>query len=364
MKTLNLGFIGAGNIGKVHLMSVAALIETNIIDAKIYAIADIDENTLTDSVELFGAEKGYKNYKNLIDDKNVNAVFILVPTKWHKEIAEYAISKGKHVFCEKPLAHNYEIANEIRTTVNNSGLKGQVGLVLRFDPFLNYIRKLIKYKNLGIPMLGHIRDDQHIPINWGNYSAWRGNKEIAGGGTLLEHSIHDVDLLLWLFGNVKKVYARINYYTQKELDDHASIILEHQNGTTTTIDSIWHKVDRPSNREIELFFEKAFIKIILEDKEKTLIIHEANEDPKIVSYDEASRSLLIDLGFNMKELNEEQINALLHIGTERYGLQDYIFIKSIQENKSPFPTFDEAATAHKVVDAAYRSSKDEKTIFL
>ncbi len=363
MTRLKLGFIGAGNIGKMHLMSIAALIEANLLDAEIYAIADIDKETLVETTELFDAKKSFMNYKDLIKDPNVDAVFILVPTKWHKEILELAIEKRKHVFCEKPLAHNYSVANEMRNIMNKSGLKGQVGLVLRFDPFLNYVRDYISEHNLGHPMVAHIRDDQHIPINWGNYSAWRGNKEIAGGGTLLEHSIHDVDLLMWLFGNIRSVYAQINYYTQKELDDHASLIMTHKNGMTTSIDSIWHKVDRPSNREIEVFFEKAYIKIILEEK-KTLIIHEADGEPTAISYESASRRLLEKIGFEYDSLNSEQIDALINIGSERYAIQDYIYIKSILEDKVPYPGFDDAAKAHLVVDMAYKSSHEQKPILI
>ena len=101
------------------------------------------------------------------------------------------------------------------------------------------------------------RDEQAFPIQGHDLSDWRKDVEIAGGGTLIEHSIHDLDLLTWLAGEVASVQAQTrNFAGHEGIEDLASVTLSFANGATGQLTSIWHNMeDRAASRYLELFLE-------------------------------------------------------------------------------------------------------------
>ena len=113
----------------------------------------------------------------------------------------------------------------------------------------------------GRPMAAVLRDDQYFP-NQGQYgSAWRADVAVAGGGTLIEHSIHDLDVLAWVLGPVVDVTCRTaNFAGHDGIEDVAVVTAEHASGATSSLISVWHQVlSRPSTRRIEVFCEKALL---------------------------------------------------------------------------------------------------------
>ena len=104
------------------------------------------------------------------------------------------------VFCEKPLAVDLDSAVAMVDAVRRSGVVNQVGLVLRDSPAFVYLRDQVNRPESGRVMSVVFRDDQYIPIQGQYGSTWRADPTKAGSGTLLEHSIHDLDILEWMLG--------------------------------------------------------------------------------------------------------------------------------------------------------------------
>ncbi|MHA1577071.1 MAG: Gfo/Idh/MocA family protein [Candidatus Thorarchaeota archaeon] len=361
---IRLGLIGTGTIGMTHLTGISALLEAELIDADIVALCDIDSEALSNAASLFDVKTTYENYVDLIDDENVDVIYICTPTNKHCDMVKAAAKAKKQIFCEKPLAHSWAQAQDLVAVTKSKEVVAGVGLVLRYDQFLLFARNLIAENDFGKPMLAHIRDDQRFPIDYVYYSKWRGDKSIAGGGTLLEHSIHDVDILRWFFGEVESVHAKVNFFAGREVEDHASLILTHQNGTVSTLDSIWHWVERNNERRIEFFFEKGYIGIRLESGKRYLEYHLQGKGPVRIWDETANDALLETLGLHTRNLQSNALEAITAVGSERYAALNYAFLSAIKSGQTPSPNFLDAVAAHRIVDAAYESSNKNETITL
>jgi predicted dehydrogenase len=148
-------------------------------------------------------------------------------------------------------------------TVDGAGIANQVGLILRRSPAFSMIRELARDPEHGRVMSVIFRDDQYIPIR-GNYrSTWRADVAKAGAGTLLEHSIHDIDMIEWIAGPIHAATARkANFHQLEGIEDVMSATLELEDGGYASLTSVWHDIDaRPSSRRIEVFCERAYIEM-------------------------------------------------------------------------------------------------------
>ncbi|UCE09856.1 MAG: Gfo/Idh/MocA family oxidoreductase [Candidatus Thorarchaeota archaeon] len=359
---IGLGLIGTGNVGRIHLTGISSLIEAGLVNVQISALCDSDPKSLKEAAELFGVETVYEDYEGLINDEGVNIVYVCTPTSKHGDMVKATAKAGKHVFCEKPLAHSTPQARELLMVTKDAGVMAGVGLVLRLDQLLLYAKNLLAKHDFGKPILAHIRDDQRFPVDYIYYSKWRGDRSIAGGGTLIEHSIHDIDILQWFLGDVESVYAKIGFFAGREVEDQASLIMTHKDGAVSTLDSIWHWVERPNERRIEFFFEKGYMGIALESEKRFLDYQLQGQSPVRVSEIETRSTLLNHLGLVEKKLSPDVVEVLTEVGSERYAALSYSFLKAILSGNAPSPDFMDAIAAHKVVDAAYRSSSESRCV--
>ena len=206
-----------------------------------------------------------------------DVVWVCTPTSTHAQIVERCVARGIPIYCEKPLAKDLASAESIARSVIRSRMANQVGLVLRYTPPFEAMAALCRGGALawegapgpdstGRPMAALLRDDQCFPIGGMYGSDWRADAAIAGGGALIEHSIHDLDALSWMFGPVVSVTARTNNHAgHPGVEDVATATLEHSSGVLSTLLSVWHGLEtRPSTRRLEVFFERAHA--VLEDE--------------------------------------------------------------------------------------------------
>jgi predicted dehydrogenase len=209
------------------------------------------------------------------------------------------------------------------------------------------LKELTGDSSLGRLMAIIFRDDQFFPITGHYASEWRKDRDVAGAGTLLEHSIHDVDVLNWFGGDVRAVRGSTrNFAGYEGVEDLAIANLEFESGAQASLASIWHSVlGRPSTRRLELFFEKGFFAI---DHDFIGPIHFQvhAQNAQVVSEEEVRDRYLASLGLGI-----EAFEGLL-----RYSLEDYFFLKAVSERRRPYPDFSIALKAHEIVDAVYRSA--------
>ncbi len=345
--TLQIGFLGCGFISRTH----SYFLKHTSIDHRVAAVYDVDRERAAAFAGRVGAEVALHG-EAVLDD--VDAVFVTTWTSEHERLVAAAAERGVAVFCEKPLALDGAGARRIADSVESAGVVNQVGLVLRFLPQFVRARQLLADERAGRLMAVSFRDDQFIPIQSYYGSTWRVDPARCGRGTLLEHSIHDVDVLQWLGGPVDAVSGTVReFHGHPRIDDVASARLEFANGAVADLLSIWHDMtDRPSQRHIECFSEHLYLR--LDGTPDGSMTWQFAGEPAVES---AGRALLEDV------LAADLPAASPFLSDDVLDLRDGAmfnpltpFLRALRDGvPSPLP-LRAAVPAHDLVDAIYASA--------
>ncbi|MEY2473203.1 MAG: hypothetical protein QOK28_2532 [Actinomycetota bacterium] len=327
--TIRVGFYGAGLISGVHTWMLR---DVNVAH-EIVAVCDPDPERAATMAQRFDAK--VVDEDELLD--LVDAVFITCWTSEHERLVAKAAAKRRAVFCEKPLAFDAAAATRMADTVEAAGVVNQVGLVLRTSPAFRVVKQLLADPRAGNPIAVVFRDDQYIP-NQGFYaSTWRVDPALAGRGTLLEHSIHDVDMLQWIFGPVAAVSATCRYnHGYDRIDDVCAARLEFANGTVVQLTSVWHDIlERGSLRHVEVFCDHLYVKLE-GDRLGPVRWQFTGESEHMVDGDD-TLAFLRDARDHMPTLEQD-------------------FLAAVRDGRAATPTLRDAIPAHQIVDALYASA--------
>ncbi len=339
--SIHVGFLGAGLISTVHTAFLAA----SSVENRIVAVHDPDEGRAAAFAERHGAR--VRSIDQLLDE--VDAVYVTTWTSEHPSLVTAAAERGVAVFCEKPVAVDAPTAAAMVEAVERAGVVNQVGLILRSLPAFIHARRLVNDPAAGRLMAVSFRDDQYIPTQGRYASTWRADPARAGRGALLEHSIHDVDVLQWMCGPVATVSASMReFHGLERIEDIAVARLEFESGGIAALTSLWHDIlERPSMRHVEIFCERLYV-AIGGDTSDTVRWQYTGDDP----HELASHRLLDACIGNDAVLTGDTVSLL---GSALFNTATP-FLAAVRDGApSPLP-LREALAAHRVVDAAYRSA--------
>lgn len=345
--TLNIGLIGCGHIAKFHARNIRDAINRHGIDCRYEAVCDRNEERAKVFAGIAGCGLATTEPRAVIDLCDI--VYVCTETSEHPALVEMAVAAGRHIFCEKPLATGLSRAQQMTRLVAEAGIVHQVGLVLHFSPLFTVLADLMK-GDFGPLLSAHMRDDQFFPIRGHYASSWRADVARAGGGTLLEHSIHDVDLFRHLFGEVRSVHCHTRETSgHRGIEDVAEVSFLHEAGHTTTLSSIWHSIDtRASSRSLEVIFERA--RFTTDQDYFGAITCEIDDRPAVtLSSDEVLARYM-----SLMDLNpaDEDLRSLAGIGDRR-------FLECALGGTPAMPDFHTALKSHEIVDACYRSAAED-----
>ncbi|MBI5947012.1 MAG: Gfo/Idh/MocA family oxidoreductase [Chloroflexi bacterium] len=343
------GLVGCGHIGRFHSRNLRGVIRTERVPAEYSAVCDRVVERAGEFASIVGARVVTADADALLATPGLTAVYVCTETAEHPAIVRAAAARGLAVFCEKPLAKTLDDVRGMVEAVERAGVVNQVGLVLRYSPVFTVIKDLMSAPDLGPLLTAHLRDDQFFPIRGHYGSQWRGSFERAGGGTLIEHSIHDIDLFRWLFGDIIAVRCHTRVTSGHEgVEDVALATFQHAGGHQSSLSSVWHALDeRPSTRRLEVFFEGGWFATesdfigAITCQYRTGAAVTLDADEVLARY--RAIAALDDVEFDL---------------ARRGMLEDYAFLRAVAEGKPSFPDFRTALVAHEVVDACYRSASD------
>jgi len=357
MADVTIGIIGGGLLGTAHALCLVGIKGSGLIDLETAAVYDPDTAKAENLVAYMGVGRVASSAREIIEDENIDAVFIATPTAFHRDLVIDAAENGKHIFCEKPLYIDLAGAVEMSRAVSDAGVTGGVGLVLRHSPTYSYMRSVAEEKDAGAPILIAMRDDQVLPVRGVHDSRWRVDTAAAGGGTVIEHSIHDLDILTAFFGAPTIDRALLRYRTgHPGIEDYARVNMRFQNGAEGSLISIWHDmVTRVSNRRLEVVFERLFLGTdhdFIGPVEVTL-----GDDEKFFADEKEVLARFLDLQSfsDPKARKFFEIQDYTSIGS--YVMEDYRFLEAVCEKKSFSPGFEDAVAAHRLVDEIYRTAE-------
>jgi myo-inositol 2-dehydrogenase/D-chiro-inositol 1-dehydrogenase len=226
-----MGIIGAGRIGKVHAETLAF----RVPEARALAITDLNREAAERVAACCGIPAVAGSVDQILADPAIKAVLICSSTDTHADFIVRAARAGKHIFCEKPIAHGLAKIDEALTATRQAGVKLQIGFNRRFDPNFARVRKSVSTGEIGTPRLLHIisRDPAPPPISYVKVS----------GGIFLDMTIHDFDMARFLIGDeVEEVYTAAGVMVDPAIGeagdlDTALIVLRFRNGVIGTIDN-------------------------------------------------------------------------------------------------------------------------------
>jgi predicted dehydrogenase len=342
---LRVGFVGSGLIAWAHGLSLKALIEGGVVEAAIVAVHDRSERRAHGFAEVLGGDKIEVVADAAEVVRRCDAVWVCTPTSAHRGAVDEALAAGCAVFCEKPLDVDLRRARELVEAVSASGVPSQSGLVLRSAPVFRELRDLLQGGTLGAPMAAVFRDDQYFPIQGTYASQWRADASQAGGGCLIEHSIHDLDILRYCFGDVESIVARTaNHARHPGIEDLAAVTLSFVSGFEAQLTSIWHDIlSRGSTRRLEVFCRGGMV--WLEDEFRGPLHIQTSDDIEV-------RTCPSPPWVDALPLADDEVG----LAVRAYAEADRAFLDSVAAGRPPQPGLDVALQAHLLVDAAYRSA--------
>jgi predicted dehydrogenase len=326
-----LGFFGAGLIARYHARSLRAA----AVDAPIVSVYDPDH----ERSETLAGEVGARAVPDEAEVfEGVDGVYICTWTSEHPRLVAEAAARGLAVFCEKPLATTLADAESMTAAVTLAGVTNQVGLVLRSSPGFALLRSLVADPAAGRVVSVVFRDDQEIPLGGYYGSTWRGDAARAGAGTLLEHSIHDLDMLEHLVGPLTRLSAHQgNLHGHPGIEDSVAVSFGLAGGGTGVLTSVWHDVPgRLSHRSLEIFCERVRFW--------------------------AAGNMAETVGWEWRAGSAEEVSgadraaALAQRGWVAPANADAEFVAAAAAGRPATPDFAVALRAHVLADAAYRSA--------
>lgn len=252
MEKLNLGVIGTGRIGKVH---IATLVQS-VPKANVIAIADTDKASAEKVAQTFGIKTVYNNHMDVINHSGVEAVVICSPTDTHAKYIIDAARAGKHIFCEKPVDLSLEVIKGAIEAVKKAGVKFMVGFNRRFDPNFLKIKQMVADGKIGQPHILKITSRDPNPPS-AEYAA-------VSGGMFLDMTIHDFDMARYICGSeVTEVYTKASVMVDPAIGkagdvDTAVITLSFANGATGVIDNS-RKAVYGYDQRVEIFGSKGMV---------------------------------------------------------------------------------------------------------
>jgi myo-inositol 2-dehydrogenase / D-chiro-inositol 1-dehydrogenase len=205
----------------------------------------------------------------------------------------------------------------------------------------------------GRPLAAVMRDDQYFPVQGLYGSTWRGDVAHAGGGTVIEHSIHDIDVLRWILGDPTEVSARTaSRFGYPGIEDSAAATFVYADGAVAQLTSVWHQVlSRESSRRLEVFCEKALL--FTEDDYLGPLHIQTDEGERIVE----GRPPSWGERFTLPDVYKK---ALVQYAEPSKAFLDSLARLGGPEAPDPsavgHPRAGDALAAHRLVDLVYRSA--------
>jgi len=265
-KKLRYGIIGLGGISPKHLGGYSALAD----EVEIVAGCDIDEEKLQAQCDKYNIPRRYTDYHELLDQPDIDFVSVCLPNNLHASVTVEALKKGKHVHCEKPMAMNEEQTAAMLAARNETGLQLMVGVNNRFTPQSQYVKYLAETGVFGEIYFAKCGWQRRNGLA---HAGWFLDKEISGGGPLIDLGVHFLDLVLYFmdypepdailaktytkFGNNEKrvVYtqprAKLSDITGEcTVEDLATGFITLKNGASVQFEMSW-----ASNNQDRIFYD-------------------------------------------------------------------------------------------------------------
>ncbi len=207
---INVAVIGLGNMGKHHARNYAQLETVNLV-----AVCDLDADLAKNTAAKFNC-KYFTDYRLMLDQENIKAVSIVVPTIYHKDVALYCFEKGLDILVEKPIAATIEDAQTIINAARLNNRILQIGHIERFNPAVKKLKEIIKAGRLGEVSSIIARRVGTVPV------------QVRDANVLIDLAVHDIDIINYLYDSqANYISGNLGKAIIEKREDYAEIFLKY-----------------------------------------------------------------------------------------------------------------------------------------
>jgi len=363
-KEIRVGMIGFGQMGRIHsyaYRSIPLYYDGNPCKITLKCVCDTNESLARKGVEQAGFESYTTEYQELIARDDIDVVNICTPNKLHKEAVLAAFAHGKHVYCEKPLAFDEAEAREIVKAADQSGLKHQITAEYRFIQAIMKAKELINADFVG--RVFHVRGfylhsgyiDPKRPREW------RLQKDLIGGGVLVDLGPHILDLIQYLVGDVETVSATMETYFKErplpdnpkksgkvDVEDAITAILRMKNGAIGIAEMSRVSTGAEDELRLEISGQNGALAFNLM-KPNELLAYNATEPKGAQGYKSISTVQKYPAPAVMPAPKFTMGWVRTHVAAQ------YSFLDCVVNDRIPSPNFHDALKIHHLMETIYRS---------
>jgi len=343
MDKLSIGVIGLG-MGRHHIAGYQGHPAAQVV-----AIADIDENRLHEIGEKYNIPGRYTTPEEMLEKESLDVVSVATPNKFHMPLTIAALEAGCHVLCEKPMAMSASEARQMLAAAEKASKRIMINFSYRFTEQSMALKEQVDAGILGEVYFG--RTIWHRRRGLPGFGGWFGQKELSGGGPLIDLGVHRLDLALWLMGYPKPVWVLGSTYNhigselakkrnaKFDVEDLAVGLIKFDNGATLEVEASWAANIKESElMETRLYGTKA-----------GLVQRNYDETYKF----EAEIYL---------EQAGSHFDLKLHPPLHPVTTPMYHFIESIIKGTPHIATGEEGLLVMEILDAIYQSAAEGKPV--
>jgi predicted dehydrogenase len=351
-KPVRVGVIGVGFIGKVHLQALS-----NVPQAQVVAIADIEPVRLAKQAKEFGIEHTYADFREMLAREDLDAVTVATPNDTHAPLTIAALEAGKHVLCEKPLATNGADA----LAMTQAAKKANRALMVAFSHRRRGDVQLLK-QSIDEGMLGDLYFGKAMWLRrsgipyWGE---WFTKKERSGGGPLIDLGVHMLDMAMFLMGEPKVVSVNASLFSEfgpqgrgysgplppdarYDVEDLASLYLRLEGGRALTLEASWASFSKDNDSfGVSLFGDKGGAELFVN--------FYAEHD---------TLRLFTEVGGVPAEVRPAPAPRQGHVEVMRE------FTRAIQSGDWSQATGEDGLNRARIIEAAYRSAREGREVVM
>lgn len=330
MDKTKVGVIGLGGIAQLVHLPILSKLDT----VQLVAVAEINKSRLKNVGEKYPSAKQFLDYNEMLSNDELDAVIISTPTDTHEKIALDCLESKKNILIEKPISRNLKEAKEIFTAAKKVKKVAMVGMNSRFRPDTMLLRSIINSGDLG--------DLFYINCSWlrkkSSLQKWFTNKNLSGGGVIIDLGIVILDLALWMLGdNVETVSVQKYDHTKNEIEDSAMGMLRFQKGEVVNFEVSWELLSNTDSFNITVHGTKG----------------SASLNPFRIF--KKTESLNMDYSPN-KTSNVQNLFRKSYENELRH------FIGAIREGSPVISSAEESLSRMKLLDVIYKSAEHKKEI--
>jgi predicted dehydrogenase len=272
MKQLGWGLIGCGDIAQKR---VAPALRDSAT-CELIAVNRAQSELAAEFAKQFGARRWYLDWRKLLLDEEIDAVYIATPVHLHAAQAIAAAEAGKHVLCEKPMAMNVRECDQMIAACRDNKVKLGVAYYRHFYPVVERIKAIIKSGEIGAPVLVQLNAFEQFNPPADDPRVWLLKPDLSGGGPMFDFGCHRIEVLTNLFGPIAEVKAMTaNTMFKREVEDTAAALFRFERGVCGLL-SVSHAVAE-SRDSLDIFGSLGSIRVSILNEGKTRVIGKLGE---------------------------------------------------------------------------------------